>query len=563
MTAFLLSTGLAADGLSLHLLTAPAVTSFMISWPTSFLPRLPRNFLQLVLGEAVILLCVADTYCTQFLGSPISIRIVQIVLQTDVREAGEFFSSFFAPGVILQWRIASILLLFLVFPFVLYTKRSVLDGFLKGRPVKVCCAVVLSACIVYEAPAACRYARIFTPDIGQKELEGMIFRKYHKEVSTPVHRTVFALYAIRRSKDTLEKIRHSTMTAAVDSCSYRSPHIVLVIGESCNRHHSSLYGYSLPTATLQQARMQAGELFLFKDAVSPWNITSNVFLDMFSMWGYGMERDFCEAPLFPRIFREAGYHVSFFSNQFALKGTRRGVASIAGNHFISDTGFSKELFSYRYRRKHRFDMKLVQQYAKYRKKGRAKEHTLDIIHLIGQHFTYSKRYPEDCTRFTVDDYSARTDISREARETVMHYDNATAYNDMVLDSILGICVEQEAIVLFVADHGEQVYDGLKVQGRLFREPDAVQARYEFEVPMWIWCSRNYREKHPDVVEEIRLACEKPFMTDDIPQILLYLAGISCEWYDDARNPLSPGYSCKPRVIGGVADYDRLMGRLSE
>ena len=132
----------------------------------------------------------------------------------------------------------------------------------------------------------------------------------------------------------------------------------------------------------------------------------------------------------------------------------------------------------------------------------------------------------------------------------MHYDNATHYNDMVLDSLLCLYQQENAIVLFVADHGEEVYDELPVHGRLFQEPTATQARQEFEVPMWIWCSASYRNYHPDIVKRIELSVRKPFMTDGIPQLLLYLAGISSKWNDDSRNLLSPNYRCKKRVICG-------------
>ena len=47
------------------------------------------------------------------------------------------------------------------------------------------------------------------------------------------------------------------------------------------------------------------------------------------------------------------------------------------------------------------------------------------------------------------------------------------------------------------------------------------------------------------------------MTDGMPQILLYLAGISSTWNDDNHNLLSPYYQCKTRIISGCADYDRL------
>ena len=185
------------------------------------------------------------------------------------------------------------------------------------------------------------------------------------------------------------------------------------------------------------------------------------------------------------------------------------------------------------------------------------ECTLDIIHLVGQHFDYSLRYPKSEATFSAKDYANR-DIGKDAKEMVMHYDNATRYNDMVLDSIINIYKHDEVIVLFVSDHGEEAYDDLKVHGRLFQEPTTTQAKYEFEVPMWVWCSESYRCSHPDIMQQIEQSLDKPFMTDGLPQLLLYLAGISCKWNEDGRNLLSPDYQYKKRIICGSIDYDHLI-----
>ena len=146
---------------------------------------------------------------------------------------------------------------------------------------------------------------------------------------------------------------------------------------------------------------------------------------------------------------------------------------------------------------------------------------------------------------------------------VMHYDNATYYDDMVLDSILSVYEKDNVVVLFVADHGEEVYDDQPVHGRLFQTPTPSQARYEFEVPMWIWCSESYRLSHPDVIHDIELSVNKPFLTDGLPQLLLSLAGISSSWNDESHNLLSPKYKCKPRIIGGDTNYDEIIKNLSD
>jgi heptose-I-phosphate ethanolaminephosphotransferase len=332
---------------------------------------------------------------------------------------------------------------------------------------------------------------------------------------------------------------------------------VLVVGESYNKHHSTLYGYHLLTTPLQQKRKDAGDLYVFNDVVSPWNITSNAMLGIFSLWEYGLNEAIGERPLVPVLFRRAGYQVNFFSNQYLLRGFRKGFTNQAGHFFLADIELSDSLFTYRNEKTSKYDLGLVDQVRDYKRQHGQSPYTLDILHLIGQHFEYSERYPKSYTTFSLANYQEKN-LSAADKTILMQYDQATYYNDVVLDSIISLYQGDNAIVLFVSDHGEEAFDEGSVSGRLFQEPTASQARYEFEVPMWIWCSDSYRQSHPDVIRLIRESVNKPFLSDGMPQLLLSLAGISCPWRDDTRNLLSPRYQPKKRIIGGSVDYDELM-----
>ena len=51
------------------------------------------------------------------------------------------------------------------------------------------------------------------------------------------------------------------------------------------------------------------------------------------------------------------------------------------------------------------------------------------------------------------------------------------------------------------------------------------------------------------------------MTDDLPHLLLYLAGISCEYYSEKRNLVSPSFDeNRKRIINGNVDYDQVQGQ---
>lgn len=560
LTACLLCTDTTTtDGLSYHVLTAPVCWAFLFCAPTALISwRWVRLALQLLVATVVFMLCLIDCYCQEFFLSAISPQLLSTVLNTDMREAGEFFSTFVDYRELLRWRLDALLLLFIVFIASCFLRLSA-DG---KRPAlrwaKRTGLLLLLLCCSAEVLPAWHFMQFFRSATDSQVTEGLIFRRYHHEVPTPLHRFAFAHHTSALTEQMLDGIISATQNATTDSCTHRSPHIALIIGESYNKHHSALYGYPLPTTPRQQQRQAEGSLLVFTDVVSPWNITSNTFLDVFSVWDSGAEGSQADYPLFPVLFRQSGYHVRFFSNQFLLKALLRGSGNEAGRFFLSNKRLSKQLFDHRNRRDGRYDLAMVEQLEKYKRKHPDEPYTLDIIHLIGQHFKYAERYPKAAAVFTENDYTGRSHLSRQQRQTVMHYDNATRFNDEVVDLLLQRYEDEEAVVVYMADHGEEVYDELPVEGRLYQDPTAPQARQEFEVPLWIWTSEKYRERHPDITDRIRQAANRPFMTDALPQLLLDLAGIRCRWYRPEANPLSDKYRPGPRIIARSKNYDLLM-----
>ena len=110
------------------------------------------------------------------------------------------------------------------------------------------------------------------------------------------------------------------------------------------------------------------------------------------------------------------------------------------------------------------------------------------------------------------------------------------------------------------DHGEECYEGDR--GFICRNHSAAidydLARYEFEIPFWIYCSPRYIHAHPDIYQQILQARNRPFMTDALAHLLLYLAGIHSQDYDDRYNVISDQYDEKrPRILKGTTDYDKL------
>jgi heptose-I-phosphate ethanolaminephosphotransferase len=263
------------------------------------------------------------------------------------------------------------------------------------------------------------------------------------------------------------------------------------------------------------------------------------------------------APLFPVLFRNAGYKVFFITNQF-VQALNTDIFNLSGGLFLNHDRLSKAQFDYRNTRTHRYDMGLLEDFDSL--KQYEGNHNLFIFHLAGQHIDFYKRSPDKYKIFTISDYQDRIDINESEKQLVADYDNATYYNDIVIDSIIKRFEDDNAVLIYMPDHGEECFDGLHRMGRLptgHYIPEVL--RQEFCIPFWIWCSKSYIDTHSDIFKRIGESRTKPFMTDDLPHLLLYLAGISCNSYVETRNLLSPNFNIKrKRMINGKCDYDKSL-----
>ena len=517
------------------------------------------NAVRIIVSVVLYALALTDLYCQTNFGTPISPNIIAFVLQTDIREIIDFLSAF--GFTLFRWNSVHFVVLIIFFHIVVsiwlgYTTFAT-NLWTKLKPKKRILIAVWLLLVVVCLPSAFSVKQQYVELLSQptmNDMEGMVFRGYNQAANTPWWRLVYAIQGNRIATRDIELQKSTARHVTVDSCSFRSPSIVLIIGESYNRHHSQLYGYPLETTPRQVERRDSGQLFVFKDVVSPWNITSNAFTQMFSLYGYGAPGQWGDYPLFPQLFRRAGYQVAFLSNQFVRRWS--GSGNQTGGFFLNDREVCDSLFTVRNRRKRQYDEGFLRQCC--REHEVLSDTSLVIYHLMGQHFEYANRYPSKFARFTARDYRHRS-LTAEQRRIVATYDNATRYNDLIVDRILQQYSGRPTIVVYLSDHGEECYDDLPVHGRLYTPLERRQVHQEFEIPFWIWCSPSYQTTHPEVVERIRAATQRPFMTDHLPHMLLWLAGISCPYYEASHDLLSPSFDTRrPRMLEGTVDYDALM-----
>lgn len=545
---------------------------------TLILTVLPRKVMIWVRGFfyfALYATAVVDVYCFVKFQSTLTPTMLQLVGETDSRETGEFLRSCVSPDVLLS-NVGWVLLLMFVhiisalrlrFPhFIPRRWRELIKSIWlracellrRARPVigtAVLALLVWSVCTSAHNKAATHKLMSGTT-IG--EVEHTLTEKDHAVLYQPIYRLVFSIYANTLTAKQIDRLVHTASKVQVDSCSFRSPNIVLIIGESYNRHHSAQYGYTMPTTPRQQKLEKQGRLVKYTDVVSPWNLTSFVFKLLFSMYSVGDKGEWCDYPLFPELFRKAGYHVTFLTNQFLPKA-KEAVYDFSGGFFLNNPKLSAAQFDTRNTQLHRYDEDLLKDYDELQ--GQNTDHNLIIFHLLGQHVQYRQRSPKERKLFRGDDYKElKPNLNARERQTLADYDNAILYNDSVVTEIVKKFENEDAIVIYVPDHGEECYEGdMHFFCRMHSAKiDARLAHAEFDIPMWIWCSRKYIKKRPEIFRQVVNARNRRFMTDALAHMLLYLGGIHARDYNEQLNLLSPEYDeNRPRILKKTTDYDKL------
>lgn len=542
-------------------------------------PKKIRIWVKVLLYILFYGVAIVDMYCYVRFESTLTPTMLMLVGETNSREASEFFTSYLSLDILYS-PVGYILILIL--GHIVWTilrslfrpkkndmgRRRILLPMLNpavGHVVSTavrCLLGIVVVCLMVEGWQECQINKeaihklMTRQNIG--EVEHQLTQKPKPELYLPVYRLVFSLYANSLASNQLETLVVVKNDIQVDSCTYRVPNIVLIIGESYNKHHSQLYGYDMPTTPRQLALQQEGSLVAFSDVVAPWNLTSYVFKNVLSLHAVGDKGEWCDYPLFPEVFRKAGYHVTFITNQF-LPEANEAVYDFSGGFFLNNPELSKAQFDTRNEKLYQFDEGVLEEYD--RLKQQDTEHNLVILHLMGSHTMYKERYPQKTRKHLLAPMYNRPDLKHKQKLILADYDNSLLYNDSIVAEVTERFKDKDAIVIYMPDHAEEIFNGSPyMYGRMHSANiDYRLAREEFEIPFWIWGSPQYRENHPYGWMAIQAAKDRPLMTDRLAHLLLYLGGIYTKEYREDLNVISPQYDEKrPRILKGVTDYNELV-----
>ena len=518
---------------------------------------------------AVYVLYIADMFCFVKFGSTLNPSMLLLIGETTGNEASEFLQSYVTPDIIFS-EVGAIALvpllhaLSLIFKaYMPYKPHMPYMAKLNKQLCGATIAIAVGVCLYLTYPNKQMYLHTMSLDTIGKVEHSLAYRP-HTELYQPPMRLAFSIRCNQLIGQQLGRLRATIGKVEVDSCSAKSPEIVLIIGESFNKRHAQLYGYEKANMPNQMRMEKEGRLTKFEDVVAPWNLTSFVFKLFMTTYCVGDDGEWCDYPLFCEIFRKAGYNVNFLTNQFQTKA-KQEVYDFSGGFFINDEELSSVQFDHRNNRLHLFDEGLLKDYDAMadmqRSNGIDSTKQLHIFHLMGMHVTYRIRCPNRMKKWGINEYPDDTDIPPKKRKVLADYDNSVWYNDSIVNQIVERFKKHDAIIIYLPDHGEEVF-GPGARHFFGRMHDAVinkrLADEEFRIPMWIYTTPLYAKNHPDVVAAIKAAAPKKYMTDALSHLLMGLAGIHTKYYKPQYDILSPQYDeSRPRLLKNNTDYDTL------
>lgn len=323
---------------------------------------------------------------------------------------------------------------------------------------------------------------------------------------------------------------------------------VLIMGESTARNHMSLYDYDRNTNP--RLTELADEMVVFEDVVSPHSHTLPVFKKALFLREREPSQNWADAQTLISLFKDAGFQTIWLSNQEQSSIYDNVVDSIASQAdiriYTSDLSAEETSVSYDEELLPILDDILVEERSANR---------FILIHLMGTHAAYDRRYPPAYNHFDADsvDRKGREFLTATSNALISHYDNAVLYNDYIVAEIIERIRQekQNSYVLYLSDHGEEVFEQRNFAGHT----ENFGSRYMIEIPFIIWLSAAYRTIHADKVAAIRSSLHNRYMTDDLTHTIVDLSLLTTVKFDPTRSVINPLYDNNRSRTYNQKDYD--------
>lgn len=321
--------------------------------------------------------------------------------------------------------------------------------------------------------------------------------------------------------------------------------LVMVIGESTNRQHMSLYGYARETSPrLENLRDQ---LTIFDQVYASRPYTIEALQQALTFADQENPNLYLNKPSLMAIMKQAGYKTYWITNQQTL--TKRNTML---TNFSEQMDEQVYLNHQRSQNSYSFDGTVMEPLRRILDDSETRRFI--VVHLLGAHISYKYRYPPEFNVFT-----DRAGLPAWATDThvqmINEYDNAILYNDHVVSEIVGLLsgMHSNALMLYFADHGEDVYDWPPHDfiGRNEAKPTPPM----YAIPFMLWFSDEWKRRDPRDFAAFR---QRPYQISHLIHTWSDLVGLRFDEFDPGKSLVSQNFVERPLLVGDPANQKTLV-----
>jgi lipid A ethanolaminephosphotransferase len=291
--------------------------------------------------------------------------------------------------------------------------------------------------------------------------------------------------------------------------------VVIVLGESLRGDYLHINGYEKQN-TPKMEKIPNLVSFSFAESCA-----SYTYLSVPCMLSRATEKNWDvsarEGSLLS-VFKEAGFRVHWISNKLTgLSFIAESAMDVDEKILLGGKKFKPRVSEYT-------DAMLLAPYAKILEKPGNKVIVLDTV---GNHWRYNLRYPKAFEKFAPACSAALPQLCK-LEELKNAYNNSILFFDHFMDEIIASLPQKNAMVVYMADHGEMMGEkGMFTHG-VYDETAFEQLR----VPMIWWMSPAFLEWRGDIYETLMLNKDNPVSHDHFFHSVLDCAGIHTSLVDE-------------------------------
>jgi glucan phosphoethanolaminetransferase (alkaline phosphatase superfamily) len=356
-------------------------------------------------------------------------------------------------------------------------------------------------------------------------------------------------YEVERFKHTLNMRKTGVIEFSAKK-TQKGETYVIIIGESLNKRHMSLYGYFRNTTPKLLDAYRQHELVLFNNAYS--NHTHTVPVVDFALTEANQynKKDFFESLSIIDVLKKSNVETYWITNQpiYSIYDNMVSIIATSADHVIAlNTSVGGIMTEPKY------DGAILKKLEKILKEDTGEKNRVIFIHLGGSHSTYTERYPQkEFTRFTEKLHPGIFGEKASKVKTLNSYDNSVYYNDFVVGTILDMVRKSEHVyaLLYMSDHAEDVVNQVGHNSALF-------TFYMTEIPFIMWFSEKYKTKYAAKYRTLLAHKDNIFSNDILYDTLIGLLDIETEKYDMSFDLSSEHFHFDPQnalVLHGKKHY---------